>query len=92
MLPRNIFGIINTRSKYARLGLELARSSTFVIPGFGAERPSPIVFEITVPHSIQGLRAREAYGFLLLFEADFEIATESAAYINRFPLNLLWQD
>lgn len=88
-LPRNVYGLINTRSKYARRGLELARSSTFVIPGFGMVEPSPLVFEITVPHVLNGLTANDPYGFLLLFETDFEIATEIGSHSDRFPMNLL---
>jgi deoxycytidine triphosphate deaminase len=88
-LPRNVYGLINTRSKYARRGLELARSSTFVIPGFGMAEPSPLVFEITVPYAVNGLTSNEPYGFLLLFETDFEVPAEVGSYSDRFPMNLL---
>lgn len=88
-LPRNIIGILNTRSKYARLGLELARSSVYVIPGFGGGNPTPIVFEIVVPVEVKGLSPDVPYGFLTFFELDDAIREIETDHSSRFPLDLL---
>lgn len=84
-LPNNIMGYINTRSKFARLGFELARSSVYVIPGFGGRKPTPFIFEITVPVEIYGLKQGIPYGFLLLFEFEENISTIEKSYLDRFP-------
>jgi|ERR1041384_217989 deoxycytidine triphosphate deaminase len=85
-LPKNVMGLINTRSKYARLGFELAKSSVYVAPGFGASTPTSLIFEITVPIEIRGLSPEIAYGFLLLFELDEEVRETGSSYNERFPL------
>jgi deoxycytidine triphosphate deaminase len=86
-LPNNMMGLICTRSKYARAGLELAQSSVFVIPGFGSSSPAPLVFEIYPRVELRGLRSNFPYGFLLLFELDEETKTGDLDYASRFPLS-----
>lgn len=85
-LPNNVMGLINTRSKYARLGFELAKSSVYIAPGFGSSEPTPLVFEITVPIEISGISTDICYGFLLLFELEEHLENTSSSYSSRFPL------
>jgi deoxycytidine triphosphate deaminase len=87
-LPNNMMGLICTRSKYARLGLELAQSSVFVIPGFGSNSPAPLVFEIYPRVELRGLKSNFPYGFLLFFELDEDIIrADDLNYASRFPLS-----
>jgi hypothetical protein len=85
-LSDRLFGFLSTRSKYARLGLELVQSSTWVIPGFGAEAPAPLVFEIAPRVPLRGLVPDEAYGFLLLFLLEEKVSLAPENYGVRFPL------
>jgi deoxycytidine triphosphate deaminase len=88
-LGRDIFGLVNTRSKFARLGLSLASSSIFVIPGFGSREPAPIVFEIAPTVEIKGVEPGGVYAYLILFrlDQDFEMQPQKS-YSRRFPLDL----
>lgn len=88
-LPFNVMGMLNTRSKFARFGLDLAKSSVYVTPGFGNGKPAPFVFEISSPIEIRGLSTDVPYGFMTLFELDFESENGSDRYDNRFPFNLI---
>jgi len=86
-LPNNVMGVISTRSKYARLGFELAKSSVYVAPGFGSKEPTPLVFEITVPLEVSGISTNICYGFLLLIEIDDHLEHGSVSYNSRFPFD-----
>jgi len=88
-LSEKILGIITTRSTYARLGLEMARSSFVVVPGFGKTNPTPIVFEMMASHEMAGLSASECYATLSLFEITCSIKIEDIDYWQIYPLNLL---
>src|SRR3972149_2179113 len=88
-LSEKILGIITTRSTYARLGLEMVRSSFIVAPGFGKSNPTPIVFEIMALHEIAGLSTSECYATLSLFEITCSINIEDINYWQIYPLNLI---
>lgn len=87
-LANDIMGFICTRSKYARTGFELAKSSVFVIPGFGNGTPTPIVFEISPDLEIYGLDTSDKYAFMLLFELSDGINLVDTEYGSRFPFML----
>jgi hypothetical protein len=86
-LSRRLVGFMNTRSKYARLGLELMRSSWLVAPGFGEVEPTTIVFELRAYTDLCGFRVDECYAYLLLFELHHGIEGDTRDYIKRFPLS-----
>jgi len=88
-LPDNIMAIVYTRSKYARIGLEMVRSSVFVIPGFGRTTPTPIVFEISTSVEVTNLTSDEKYAFLLFYELTNGIELTASDYKTRFPLMFL---
>lgn len=69
-IPPNVMGQMFTRSKYARVGLEFALSSSFVFPGYGWDDPKPFVFEISARAAPIELRAGNVYAFLTLFILD----------------------
>lgn len=86
-LGRGFAASLHTRSRYARLGLEVLGSSNFVVPGFGTTGPAPLVFEISVRRLTKGLDAMTAYCFLLLYHLDWPRETPNLGdYRNRFPL------
>lgn len=85
-LPPNVMGLLYTRSKYARLGLNMMGSSVFVIPGFGGGTPTPIAFELSVLVRMRGLTASERYAFLVLYELSGSVSTGGDVYRRRFPL------
>jgi deoxycytidine triphosphate deaminase len=87
-LSRRLIGFMNTRSKYARLGLELMCSSWMVAPGFGALEAANIVFEIHASSDLVGFRADECYAYIFLCELDEPMEGESRNYSTRFPLDL----
>jgi len=88
-LPKNVIGLLHTRSTYARFGLDCLRSSAFVSPGFGADRPMPLVLEITVTTVVQGLQ-RDALASLILFGVGDDISDcGPGRHSGRFPLSLL---
>jgi deoxycytidine triphosphate deaminase len=67
-IPSNMLGQMFTRSKYARVGLEFALSSSFVFPGYGLKEPMPFVFEISTRTSPMKLTSGVTYAFLVLYE------------------------
>lgn len=85
-LSRGLIGFMNTRSKYARLGLELMCSSWIIAPGFGAAEAANIVFEMHAYSDLLGFRAEECYAFIFLFELDEPIGGDIRQYSARFPL------
>ena len=88
-LPANVLGIINTRSTYARVGLEMARSSLIIAPGFGIPVPTPLVFEITTLVDITGLSSSARYAFASLFELPENVEVTSVDYWSIYPLPLI---
>lgn len=80
-----LIGFMNTRSKYARLGLEMMGSSWIVAPGFGGENPTEIIFEMTAHNDLRGFRTDESYVSLMVFELDESVVSERRVYGNRFP-------
>jgi hypothetical protein len=80
---------IHTRSRYARLGLELLGSSNFIVPGFGTTGSSPIVFEMSVALTTHGFSVEDCYAFLLVYEVDAPRQSRNFnQYIRRFPIHL----
>jgi len=69
-LPDNVIGLLHTRSSLSRLGLDFFGSSIYVSPGFGAERPTPIVFEITATITIKNLPSSDHVAGLVLYQVD----------------------
>jgi len=86
-IPKNIIGFIQTRSKYARIGLELAQSSLIIIPGFGMTNPAPLVLELCPKLNISGLTLDECYGYVLLFSINPTDTINPKDYTARFPFN-----
>ena len=86
-IPENIFGLIQTRSKYARLGFELAQSSLIIIPGFGKINPAPLALEFSPRIDISGIMTDEFYGYILFFEID-SVNSNHKDYRFRFPFNI----
>jgi len=85
-VPENIFGLIQTRSKFARLGFELAQSSLIIIPGFGKINPTPLVLEFSPRIDICGIKTDEFYGYVIFFEIDSN-NSNNKDYRFRFPFN-----
>lgn len=85
-LANNVMGFINTRSRYTRIGLEMARSSVFIIPGFGSGVPTPITFEISVQVEIKNLVPYEKYAYVIIYELNEGIEALRGRYWDRFPL------
>lgn len=78
---------IHTRSRYARIGLELLGSSNFIVPGFGTTQDTPIVLEVSVALPTSGVNSEECYGFLLIFRVDSPREWPNLnEYHRRFPI------
>ena len=84
-LPDNVFGLIHSRSIFARVGLDTIQSSFFVTPGFGKTKQLPLVLELFPKISIWIDFTIPVAG-LLLFETDknFKCANQNLA--DLFPL------
>jgi deoxycytidine triphosphate deaminase len=81
---------LHTRSRYARLGLEMLGSSNFVVPGFGTAGPAPLVFEVSVQRPTYGLSPDAAYCFALIYEVSMPRREPNTSdYNDRFPINRL---
>lgn len=85
-LPNNIFGIIHTRSIFARIGLDVIQSSFYVAPGFGSTRKLPIVLELYPKISIK-LDHEIPIAGLMLFELKRPVGIANIDFGNLFPLN-----
>jgi hypothetical protein len=68
-----MLGQMFTRSKFARVGLEFALSSSFIFPGYGLNDPVPFVFEISTRASTVTLTAGGTYAFLVMYELDEDV-------------------
>jgi deoxycytidine triphosphate deaminase len=69
-LPQHVIGLLHTRSTLSRLGLDFFGSSTYVSPGFGAETPTQIIFEITPKITINNLPIEDPVAGLVLYKID----------------------
>jgi hypothetical protein len=86
-LGSGVAASLHTRSRYARLGLEVLCSSNFVVPGFGSARPAPLVFEITVRRCTTGLSSATPYCFALIYRIPSPRQEPNTADYNaRFPI------
>lgn len=83
-IPNNVIGQMFTRSKYARVGLEFALSSSFIFPGYGWDDPQSFVFEISSRCAPIKLTAGRVYAFLVLYELEDCTFVKEAG--TRFPL------
>lgn len=87
MLPSNVIGSLHTRSTLARIGLDFFGSSTYVSPGFGAETPTKIVFEITARVQVRNLPLHEHVAGLVLYQINGVDAVwrGKGNHASRFP-------
>lgn len=83
-IPPNVIGQMFTRSKFARLGIEFALSSSFIFPGYGWDNPTPFIFEISARAAPVQVSAGEVYAFLVLFTLDEPIVPKPGGN-NEFP-------
>lgn len=84
-LSGRVCGFVNTRSKFARYGLEMVGSSWFVAPGFGRQAPTSIVFEITAKTDLSGFDDTTSYAYILFFELEMPVELTEKNYGDRFP-------
>jgi deoxycytidine triphosphate deaminase len=82
-----LFGFVNTRSKYARLGLEMVGSSWLVAPGFGQTEPTSIVFEMTARNRMVNFSEDLPFAYMMLFELDQPVLLDGRTYNDRFPFD-----
>lgn len=88
-LPGNIWGLLHTRSTLARLGIDLFGSSYYVSPGFGAETPTQIVFEIRVSAVTSGIPLDQPVAGMLLFQSETSTSLwrGKGKHARRFPFD-----
>jgi len=88
-LPGNVWGLLHTRSTLARFGIDFFGSSYYVSPGFGAEVPTPIVYEISVSSKTTGIPLDEPVAGLLLFTSDTDTSLwrGRGRHAVRFPFS-----
>lgn len=84
-----IFGMLHTRSHWARLGLDCFGSSTHVSPGFGGGIPTSIVLELRPQVSIQNLESEVFLAGLVLFELNEPVRIGSTGHQFRLPFHPL---
>lgn len=88
-LPNNLCGFLFTRSKYARKGFELLKSSNFIIPGFGMSSPCEIIYEILSPIDIINFSSQKRYGFILFYKLEEPINIVDKKNITKLPNGIL---
>lgn len=87
-LGPELYGTLHTRSKYARLGLEMLCSSNYVAPGSGVPVPIPFVLEVRFSKKTVGFAVGETYCFLLVHRvADSGASDLPQDYHQRFPVS-----
>jgi deoxycytidine triphosphate deaminase len=88
-LPSNVWGLLHTRSTLARLGLDFFGSSYYVSPGFGAETPTQIVYELRVSAKTKGIPVAQPVAGLLLFESEVSksLWRGKGKHALRFPFS-----
>ncbi len=89
--PLNVFGLMHTRSKFARVGLDMMSSSSYVAPGFGSEEPAHIVFEITARTKIDlsAVRGVPIVSMILFsFSSAADPVLSANDYTKRFPFGM----
>lgn len=84
-----IFGMLHTRSYWARLGLDCVGSSTYLSPGFGSGSPTPLVLELRPMVSISNIKSSSFLAGLMLFELEVAVRTGAGGHSNRFPFQSL---
>jgi len=83
-ISSRIFGLLHTRSRVARLGLEAVCGSNYVAPGFGNGESTSLVLEIKSTRTLVGLPLALPIAGLLLFELDRAVRV-GAQMPGRFP-------
>ncbi len=84
-----IFGMLHTRSYWARLGLDCVGSSTYLSPGFGGGSPTPLVLELRPMVSISNIKSSSFLAGLVLFELEMAVRTGAMDHSIRFPFQSL---
>lgn len=86
-LSERIFGMLHTRSRWARLGLDCLGSSHYVAPGFGGGKPQSLILEIRAHAAISEFPLSEALAGLVLFELDAPVRAGSGAEMHLLTLS-----
>ncbi|ABD09184.1 hypothetical protein RPB_4501 [Rhodopseudomonas palustris HaA2] len=84
-VSERLIGFLNTRSKYARLGLETMGSSWLIAPGFGYNDPTSVVFEVIAHNDLTGFSSHISYAYTMFFELDHPVRLDGRSYGGRFP-------
>ena len=85
-ISSRIFGLMHTRSFWARLGLDCLGSSNYISPGFGNEKETPLVLEIRPSITIYNIDLTKALAAMILFELDESLKKSENNHLSRFPL------
>lgn len=85
-LPHNVFGLLHTRSSYARHGIDCFGSSVYVSPGFGSDGAAPIVFELRVLSAVRNLPNFPMAGMVLFALDSNAVDLGRRGHSKRFPL------
>lgn len=89
-IPPNVFGLLHTNSKWARIGLDCLGSSSYVSPGFGDNQPTSLVLEIRVTVPVNDFSNSLSHlAGMILFELDGPVRVGAANHRERFPLSVL---
>ena len=86
-ISKRLMGLIQTRSYWARMGLDCIGSSYYVGPGFGNNNPTSMTLELRPRVNIK-LTTEKAFASLILFEFANPVQQGSVDHYKRFPLNL----
>lgn len=82
-----IFGMLHTRSYWARRGLDCVGSSTYLSPGFGSGIPTPLVLELRPRVSIRNIESSSFLAGLVLFELGEPVRTGKGTHSLHFPFS-----
>jgi len=85
-IPLNVIGLIHTDSRIARCGLDVLKSSWYVAPGFGLDKPLPLVLEIDARVNLVGIDDNIVVAGLILLESDEYFQNSLNEHATRFPL------
>ncbi len=84
-LSWGIFGLISTKSKLARQGIDCLGSSSFISPGFGQSVPTPIVLEVSAKIDTPRPHKGEILAHAVFLEIGFETRPFDSDHHKRFP-------